>query len=223
MSSHCHPVVSHHSTGSSTFLPPPHRTGHRNHWFSPQTSLIHTSGQQLMVWLQGLRSAGANPALSTRASGSSWQGLWTSSEGQEQGVGSLSLPQPLATQNCASALRGKIKPTQMWRRERANVTHAIIQNVIPMVQGDFREELAIIQRNSVKNSSGYPTQKSCWKFGRICRDNWWKFLQGHTNGAGKSDLTDSVCSDSVSGICTHPFIVHGCEFSLVAFPNPFVY
>lgn len=45
-----------------------------------------------------------------------------------------------------SALGGKIKPTQMWRRERANVTHAIIQNVIPVVQGDFREELAIVQK-----------------------------------------------------------------------------
>lgn len=31
----------------------PHRTGHRNHWFTPQASLIHTSGQQLMLWLQG--------------------------------------------------------------------------------------------------------------------------------------------------------------------------
>lgn len=43
----------------------------------------------------------------------------------------------------------------MWRRERASVTHAIIQNVILIVQGDFREELAIIQRNWVRTSSGY--------------------------------------------------------------------
>lgn len=101
----------------------------------------------------------------------------------------------MATQTCVTALRGKIKPTQMWRRERANVTHDIIQNVILIVQGDFRKKLAIIQRNWVRTRSGYRSpQKSGWKFRSVSHENRGKFLQGHPNGAGKSDPSVLILS-----------------------------
>lgn len=113
----------------------------------------------------------------------------------------------------------------MWRRERANVTHAIIQNVILIVQGDYTEELATTQRNWVRTSSGYRfPQKSHWKFRSISRENWGKILQEHPNGAGKSDPAVLILSLGFVWHCACAVFAWFMDMNSIAhFCNPFVY